>query len=940
MEAFGFGHAEFLIVAVALISVPIIIHLINRMRFKRLRWAAMEFLLKAQKRTRRRLIIEQLLLLALRCLMIALVGIFLVSKFQGCGDSNLGGKPNLHLVVLDDTPSMQDQWKEDGQTKNCFDVAKNDIVVKKIAKGLSSSKTSDRLVILPLSKITDPNFDVKSLSYERLSDPQNLKKATEEINELQPSMIHTPMLQGMKKAKEVMADYKESQVTLHVIGDYRHKDWGHPNGEGLLKNLVDLAKANKSEIKIRAIDTAYPKRAALGGFPKSSDNVGIVEVRPSTRIVGKNMPVQYTVIIQNFSGVPAEVSLTARDEATGKDMFEVNFNPQNPIKLSPDSQTTVTFEKRFNPEIKPGESHFAHVSVRLTNAQMGPLENDGLLADNLRHSVVEVRDKVPILVLDGSRPRDPQTRRAEEDRDSFFVSRSLISVPGASYNVVFAEDVVGGGNPAKVLERADLNKYPTIFLLNVPQLNEKQAKNLENFVREGGGVAFFMGDSVDAASYNRFLYKDGKGVFPAPLKSLPNPKNEDPPLEPKGAETFQLIVRDEKWSDPRLVPIFGAIFEEPKQREPLRDLPIKRYWPIARSQWKPEPGRVFELATLPNDAPATAFDNSVAEIIRPEKSEAVRKILGNADFAKYQKHLRFYFGELEKIARAGSDAKAFHLANQIEALLNEKALADFWVNPEETVQTVRRQLISLREDVQYGDPFIITQGFGKGKTVAVMSTAGKDWNDFAGGSAASVLYAPFIWELQNYLSSQGSEANLNVGTSIDIPLDAGQFQGAQLKLVRHFLKTGENGEKPVAHGEPQFGRQDGASIVFTLAKNNEPGVYISELVDENAPGKPIAVYAHAFNIDTIREGDLTRVGSDELDKEFAKVEGGVIQRVGVGDPDDRLVAKHSDFSESPWLFLIILLVLVAEQALAVHLSFHVKQDDNQFAPAGASQGKV
>src|SRR5919198_1058326 len=119
-----------MVAGAALVSAPIIIHLINRMRYRRIRWAAMEFLLKAQKRTRRRLIIEQLILLALRCLMIALVG-FLVSRFIGCGDTNLGGKPNLHLVLLDDTPSMQDRWKEEGEWKNCFDVARNDILAKK-----------------------------------------------------------------------------------------------------------------------------------------------------------------------------------------------------------------------------------------------------------------------------------------------------------------------------------------------------------------------------------------------------------------------------------------------------------------------------------------------------------------------------------------------------------------------------------------------------------------------------------------------------------------------------------------------------------------------------------------------------------------------------------------------------------------------------------------
>src|SRR5436189_5672592 len=61
----------------ALVSAPIIIHLINRMRFRRVKWAAMEFLLKAQKRMRRKLIIEQLILLLLRCLLVFLVGMLL-----------------------------------------------------------------------------------------------------------------------------------------------------------------------------------------------------------------------------------------------------------------------------------------------------------------------------------------------------------------------------------------------------------------------------------------------------------------------------------------------------------------------------------------------------------------------------------------------------------------------------------------------------------------------------------------------------------------------------------------------------------------------------------------------------------------------------------------------------------------------------------------------
>ena len=95
--------------AALLVSSPIIIHLINRMRFRRVRWAAMEFLLKAQKRMRRKMILEQLILLLLRCLLVFLVGL-LFGRFLGFDPSQ--GKetrPTVHVVILDDTPSMADR---------------------------------------------------------------------------------------------------------------------------------------------------------------------------------------------------------------------------------------------------------------------------------------------------------------------------------------------------------------------------------------------------------------------------------------------------------------------------------------------------------------------------------------------------------------------------------------------------------------------------------------------------------------------------------------------------------------------------------------------------------------------------------------------------------------------------------------------------------------
>src|ERR1700761_5777836 len=95
-----FLNPGFLAAGAALISVPIIIHLINRMRFKRIRWAAMEFLLKAQKRNRRKLIIEQLILLLLRCGMV-LLGALIVARFLGFNLTAAAPQTRHHVIILD-----------------------------------------------------------------------------------------------------------------------------------------------------------------------------------------------------------------------------------------------------------------------------------------------------------------------------------------------------------------------------------------------------------------------------------------------------------------------------------------------------------------------------------------------------------------------------------------------------------------------------------------------------------------------------------------------------------------------------------------------------------------------------------------------------------------------------------------------------------------------
>src|SRR3954465_11624746 len=75
--ALAFATPMFALAGLALAAIPIIIHFLNRRRFKTVPWAAMEFLLRAMRKNRRRLRFEQWILLATRCAVIMLAALAL-----------------------------------------------------------------------------------------------------------------------------------------------------------------------------------------------------------------------------------------------------------------------------------------------------------------------------------------------------------------------------------------------------------------------------------------------------------------------------------------------------------------------------------------------------------------------------------------------------------------------------------------------------------------------------------------------------------------------------------------------------------------------------------------------------------------------------------------------------------------------------------------------
>src|SRR5580704_1801026 len=143
-----------LLVGGAAIAIPVVIHLLSRRRYKVVTWAAMRFLLAAQKQNTRRLRLEQLILLLLRCAILAFVVLAMASvspwaegfwQWIAPGAAGFGGGRNgrTHIVmVLDGSLSMN--VSEPGG-KSCFEKARD--AAENLIKGMQSGDAASILLM-------------------------------------------------------------------------------------------------------------------------------------------------------------------------------------------------------------------------------------------------------------------------------------------------------------------------------------------------------------------------------------------------------------------------------------------------------------------------------------------------------------------------------------------------------------------------------------------------------------------------------------------------------------------------------------------------------------------------------------------------------------------------------------------------------------------------
>ena len=901
-----------MIAGVALISAPIIIHLINRLRYRRVRWAAMEFLLKSMKRNRRRIILQQLLLLLMRIIIVLLVGL-LLGRFLGLDLQQLQGDV-LHVVVIDDTPSMSDANRVNGELVEAFATAKRTLA-EDIVGTAAQSNVPQLLQVIYLSEPDEP------VDYGRINT-RSIEKLTEDLKTRQATPVRGDLNAALQRATTLLLEHKTGRRVLHLLSDFRAVDWKGKSIETTSKILEPLKAA---EVTFNLIDTADPPRPeGSEAAPPAHDNLAIIELRPESRTVVRGRRVEFTATIANFSTSERKnVRVVVR--RNGEERSEASFSIAS---IPPGERVTQTFGISSFERVATPERPLDRINVVSCTIEN---EEGGVPLDNVRHAYVDVQDEIKLLLIEET------NERGKEGTESFPLVQ-LFGKTLSNFKVVLR-------GKQELEQDPDLGRYSVIYLLDVPALNEKATQRLEEYVKQGGGLAVVLGPNTSQTYYNTNFQKGG--FFPFTLERKVDRYDgldDDQKLAVDLDRSYRIFPRNVEH------PLFAPIYRDAEKRETydfyLRWLKIEQYWQARRDWQKAGPEAAEELLTLANFRSPADYKPRIDQLLKddrlPTSIPRVRELL-----------------DAVRAAARAESASLVGIAERIDALLEDRTeitveddrkvrLQALWREP--AYAPLRAELAQLAEDLRYGDPFLVARRFGQGRVGVYLSTLSTKWNNWADG-VPTPYFVPLQVELQRYLAAASGEIVARVGEPIRLLRDASRYQSS-LRVyyvsddkLRLALER-QAGEKQPAAPEPKqnglaelalpVGFEPYETVVAETAEGvvrfatkpiRRTGVYTFVLDLQaggddagKSPGKqPLReVSALAADVDAQLEGDLTRMPRSELEQ--ASVLGKVV--VPGGAWRDQLKDRQSDLSESPWLYLVLLLFLVFEQMLAVHLSFH------------------
>ncbi len=482
---FAFGFATpMLLGGLVLAGIPLLIHLLHKRRYIEVEFAAMRFLIEATRKRARRTRIEQLILLVLRTLVLALLVLAMARPHFETSEGLLtADQPTHRIVVVDTSFSMQVaeelaelQTGQNSESDAGTGVERARDAVRRLVE---NGRRGDAWNLVRISG-REPFGIINQAAFnsEAVLEEVAALTATDSAGDLAGAF--ETVLTMLKQAPEI------SRKEVVFVSDLQGSMWA-PESSPQKRRLRELARKIGESAVVSVVNAG-----SVG-----VRNLAVTALELDSGAAATDQPVSFRSTVRNFgesalAGQVAELLIDGRLADTKR------------IDLPPGIDVPIIWEHTFR---EPGEFR---VEVHL--------QDDALPVDNRRYLAVPVREELVVLLVDGT----PSGR----DRDSatYYVSRALdpATLEDSSGAFVRLRIIAEGELPS-----VRLAEYDVVVLCNVGLLTEPEATILESFVRSGGGLVILPGDRVNADSYNQRLFRDGAGILPARLGEFKVVENRD-----------------------------------------------------------------------------------------------------------------------------------------------------------------------------------------------------------------------------------------------------------------------------------------------------------------------------------------------------------------------------------------------------------------------------
>ncbi len=461
-----------LLFGLAAFAIPLIIHLLNKRRFREVRWAAVHLLHNVVKKNHRRLRIEQLLLLLLRMGIPVLLALMMAKPVLTRSIRWLEDQRVSTLFLIDRSYSMQAGNAE----SPLFNQAKKSIT--EVTGGLNDGSDVAALLVggSRATPLTDQPTTDRDTFIEKLSD-------------LKPDADCADMPEALQASFGELQDMEHVAREVVIVSDFQTSDWESPARVAQRQAAVQSLAESRTPVSL----TLFRVGASAEGVPR--ENLAIMNLESSQAVVGRNQKFTIRATIKNFGqqswpDLPVQCKIDGLPHRTSR------------ISVAPGQQTQALFTHTFS----TAGSHLIEVS----------LQGDALKADNQYTLAVQVLDELPTLLIVDRENINAAPLQGEAD----FLEIALQPHAASRGSSGTWKDLIATQKVA--LDQVHphlLEKTKVAIVANVKQFGGATG-HLDAFVKQGGGLIVFLGGKVDIDWYNRELFRDGDGMLPLPIQRV------------------------------------------------------------------------------------------------------------------------------------------------------------------------------------------------------------------------------------------------------------------------------------------------------------------------------------------------------------------------------------------------------------------------------------